>query len=67
MDMTHTPDMPTSLGKGRMDKVPEYHSQQSMVDTWLLHCDLHFHVNDSIDSTDKAVLATTRLRGNAFS
>jgi hypothetical protein len=67
MDMTHTPDMPTSLGKGRMDKVPEYHGQRSMVDTWLLHCDLHFHVNDSIDSTDKAVLATTRLRGDAFS
>lgn len=59
---------PNSIGpvRGRMDKVPEYHGRRDQLEAWLLHCDLHFHVNDDINDDDKGVLVSTRLREEAF-
>ena len=64
-EMTLTPE---SIGhvKGRMDKVPEYHGQRDQLEAWILHCDLHFHVDDQIEESDKGTMASTRLRGDAF-
>lgn len=64
-EMTLTPSSIIPI-KGRMDKVPEYHGKRDQLEAWLLHCDLHFHVNNDIDDVEKGTLAATRLRGDAF-
>jgi hypothetical protein len=61
-----TPKSTTATVKARIDKVPEYHSNRDQLEAWILQCDLHFHVNDKIDESDKGTLASTRLRGDAF-
>jgi hypothetical protein len=65
-EMIPTPVSEPKATKGHMDKVPEYYGKRDQLDAWLLHCDLHFHVYPDIESDDKGVLASTRLRGDAF-
>jgi hypothetical protein len=67
-EMTFTPNTTESIHKtpGRMEKVPEYHGKRDLLEQWILHCDLHFHVHDDIPEENKGPLASSRLRGDAF-
>ena len=63
-----TPDSSQTTGgtAGRANKPDTYHGDRKKLDAWLLQVDRYFHLaGDKIEDSDKTVLATTYLRGDA--
>jgi hypothetical protein len=63
-----TPDASQTTGgvANRANKPDTYHGDRKKLEAWLLQVDRYFHLaGDRIEDSDKVVLATTYLRGDA--
>jgi hypothetical protein len=62
-----TPDSSHAGGStSRANKPDLYRGERSKLETWLLQVDRHFHIEgDRIEDSDKVVLASTYMKGDA--